>query len=246
MKKCYTIEDGVRAAEEVYRYSFDTDWKYVPAEDGELVDKLILNGEEYPFFWWRTDTQITSMRGMAAPRKLCSMKLNRSCPKSEGLERLMYRELDIAEQMLGSEISKIMCFRNGSAANMIGTTESERVAIFELAAVLNDETAEQGRHTYWGEDGMASDRVVSQKLASEAVYLFTEDKAEPETYNDIFIYMYGLSKNDVVKAAAIVGILKGTVDISDWKAKDAHYRECIKAAAESATSGRRIEVKKGE
>jgi len=242
MKKCKTIEEGIASVIEMYRFKFDTKWKYLPAEEGDLCDKLILNGEEYPFFWWRGDTQISGMTGLAPNRKPCSFKLNRTCPKSEGLDRLLYRELDIAEQMLGAPIKKVMCFLNEPALNMIATTEKEQVAIFELAAVLNDDTVEQGRHTYWGSDGMASDRVVSQKTASEAVYLFTEDQKDPETYNDIFNYMYGLSKTDATKAATIVSILLGAIDISDWKEKDAHYRRCIAAAKDSAACGSRKEV----
>ncbi len=242
MKICKTIEDGIASVIEMYRLNIDTEWRYIPAQEGELYDTLILNGEEYPFFWWRGDTQVSALISLAPERKPCSFKLNRTCPKSEGLDRLLYRELDIAEQVLGAPIAKVMCYRNDPALNMIATTESGRVAIFELAAVLNDETAEQGRHTYWGEDGMASDRVVSQKTASEAVYLFTEDEKNPETYNDIFNYMYGLSKLDATKAATILSILLGAIDISKWKEQDAHYRRCIAAANESAATGTRKEV----
>ncbi len=242
MKKCNTIEEGVASVIEMYRYSINKEWQYLPAGDGDLCDKLILDGEEYPFFWWRCDTQVAALIRMAPERKPSSMKLNRSCPKSEGLDRLLYRELDIAEQVLGSPIAKVMCLRNEPALNMLATTENERVAIFELAAVLNENTAEQGRHTLWGSDGMASDRVVSQKVASEAIYLFTEEEEAPETYNDIFNYMYGLSKTDATKAAAILEILLGNLDISHWKELDAHYRRCMAAAEDSALTGSRKEV----
>lgn len=242
MKKCTTIEEGVSSVMNVYGYKTEKTWAYIPASDGDLCDKLMIDGEEYPFFWWRTDIQIKPLTNMAPERKLCSMKLNRTCAASETLERLLYREIDIAEQMLGSSISKLMCFRNKSTLNMLATMKNERVAIFELAAVLNDNTPEQGRHIYWGEDGMASDRVVSQKIPSEAIYLFTDDQEKPETFNDIFIYMYGLSKADTVKAAAIVAVLCGKIDISEWKAKDTHYKRCIDAAMASAKTTQRVTV----
>ena len=76
MKKCKTIEEGIASAIEMYRFKFDTKWNYLPAEEGDLCDKLILNGEEYPFFWWRGDTQISGMTGLAPNRKPCSFKLN--------------------------------------------------------------------------------------------------------------------------------------------------------------------------
>jgi hypothetical protein len=126
--------------------------------------------------------------------------------------------------------------------NMLCTMENDRVAIFELGATLHDGTDEQGRHTYWGEAGMASDRVVSQKLPSRATYLFTQDSPQVQTYHDLFIYMFGLSATDVIKAVCISEILLGRRDISDWKEKDAHYRHCIEVAAESAKQVRRLEV----
>ena len=242
MKKCTTIEEGVAAVMTVYGYKTEKAWAYIPAKEGDLCDKLILDGEEYPFFWWRTDVQIKPLTDMAPERKLCSMKLNRTCAASETLERLIYREIDIAEQMLGSSIAKVMCFKNQSAMNMIATMENERVAIFELSAVLNDDTPEQGRHIYWGQDGMASDRVVSQKIPSEAIYLFTEDEEKPETFNDIFIYMYGLNKVDTVKASAIIDVLLGKADVSEWKVRDAHYKRCIDAAMRSAKTVQRVTV----
>lgn len=243
IKKCLTVEDGVRNALQTYQVFPTVNWRYLPAGEGEYTDSLELDGVRYPLFWWRSDPQVDTMYEKAAERKLCSMKLNRTGAKSQGLERLLYKELDIAEIMLGAPVRSVMNFRNGDAMNMLCTMENERVAVFELAAVLHDETAEQGRHTYWGEEGMASDRVVSQKVASEAIYLFTEDQKDPQVFNDLFIYMYGLDRTQTLKATAIAEILMGRRDISDWLARDAHYRQCIAAAEKSAQQVRRIQVK---
>lgn len=242
MKKCVTIEDGVRSALATYQVEPKVQWTFVPASEGDYTDCLMLDGVKYPLFWWRCDPQVGSMYAKAPSRKLCSMKLNRAGAKSAGLEALLYKELDIAEWIMGSTVRTVMNFQNGSSMNMLATMKNERVALFELTASLHDDTPEQGRHTYWGEDGMASDRVVSQKVASEAIYLFTEDQRDPQTYNDIFIYMYGLDRTDTLKATIIAEILMGRRDISDWNLRDAHYRKCIAAAAVSAETVRRVEV----
>lgn len=241
MEKCLTIEDGVRNVLEIFEKEL-VSWKYISAKDGEYTDCLVLDGERYPLFWWRADPQIDMMRELAPERKICSMKLNRVCPKCWGLEKLLYKELDIAEYIMDTRVKTVMNFRQGDSMNMLCTMENDRVSVFELGATLHDDAEEQGRHTYWGEDGMASDRVVSQKLPGKAVYLFTQDKPEPETYHDLFIYMYGLSRTDVLKATCIAEILLGRRDISDWKEKDVHYRHCIRVAAESARQVRRLEV----
>ena len=241
MKLCKTIADGVRAALAIYN-SPEPDWMFLPAGEGDCCDHLTVGGETYPLFWWRTDTQVKHLIEFAPDTRPCSMKLNRSCAKSEGLDRLLYRELDIATACLGAPIDRVMCFRREHALNMLATMKNERVAIFELAAVLNDNTPEQGRHTFWGEDGMSSDRVVSQKVASESIYLFTEEEEKPEVFNDIFLYMYGLNKTEATKAAAIVEILMGQVDPTPWIEMDAHYRRCMAAVAASAQMATRTEV----
>ena len=242
MEKCLTIKEGVQRVLKIFEKE-PASWELIPAGEGDYTDTLVLEGEQYPLFWWRSDPQVDMMHDLAPERKICSMKLNRTCPKSWGLEKLLYKELDIAEYMIGSSVKTVMNFRQGSSMNMLCTMENDRVAIFELGATLHDGTEEQGRHTYWGEAGMASDRVVSQKLPSRATYLFTQDQPQVQTYHDLFIYMFGLSATDVIKAVCISEILLGRRDISDWKEKDAHYRHCIEVAAESAKQVRRLEVK---
>jgi len=243
MKKCTTIEEGVANVLTVLQVEQTPQWQFVPAKEGELTDTLILDGEAYPLFWWRADPQVATMHDLAPTRDICSMKLNRTGSRSAGLERLLYKELDIAEFIMDTRVRTVMNFRNGNSMNMLCTMENDRVALFELAATLHDDSPEQGRHTFWGSNGMASDRVVSQKIPSEALYLFTQEKKEPELYSDLFIYTYGLSRTDTIKAAAITEILLGRRSIRDWKARDAHYRCCMAAAAASAQQVRRITVK---
>lgn len=242
MNRCMTVEDGVKIALDIYSYKLDKKWKYCPANTQEYTDKLWIDGEEFPLFWWRKDTQIDSLYQLAPERKPCSMKLSRVCSKKIGLEKLLYKELDISEYVLRSEIKSVMSFRNGQSMNMLATMHNACISSFELAATLNENTVEQGRHFLWGEDGMISDKVVSQKITSEAVYLFTEEEEKPEVYNDIFIYMYGLEKADVCRAVMIAQILMGQVSISDWKSRDKHYTKCITAVADSNKMGKKIYV----
>jgi hypothetical protein len=243
MKHCVTVEDGVRNVLEIYECSPSCNWAYRRAGEEDFTDALSLDGKDYPLFWWRTDTQIAGLYEMAPSRQPCSMKLNRSCSRREGLEKLTYREIDIAQHVLHSELRSVMCFEAGEARNILGTMENETVAVFELAASMHEDAEEQGRHTFWGKNGMASDRVVSQKTASEAIYLFTEADPKPETYNDLFLYMYGLSKPDVIRACAIAEVLMGRTDPAAWLRADAQIRKVLQAVHRSAESGARITVK---
>ena len=236
IKHCSTIEEGVQNALEIFGVTPKVAWRLIPAGEGAYTDTLELDGEAYPLFWWRCDPQVGSMYGKAPSRKICSMKLNRVAAKSQGLKKLLYKELDIAEFIMGTKVKTVMSFQNGNSMNMLATMENDRVALFELGATLHDETPEQGRHTYWGEEGMASDRVVSQKVASEAIYLFTEEAKDAETFNDIFIYLYGLSRTDTLKATIIAEILMGRRSVADWRQRDAHYIRCIEKAEAEASA----------
>ena len=243
MKLCETIEEGVRSAMLMQGAESDRAWSIRPAGEGDLTDTLILEGKEYPFLWWRSDPQMAKLRSLAPSRKPCSMKLNRSGHKSDGLDRVLYREIDVCRRTLQSDFKTVCCFRNGGAMSMLVTMENDRVALFELCAALNDGTEEQGRHTFWGENGMASDLVVSSKIRSQALYLYTEDKKDPELYNDLCLPMFGLDRTDAIKADCVAEILMGRVDPEEWIAADREIRAIMDAVRRSAESETRVAVK---
>ena len=240
MNKCLTIEEGVKSALKVYECTPKQKWAFQPAKNGELYDKLILDNEEYPLLWHRCDPQLLEIHELAPLRDPCSIKLNRCVSKQVGLDSIMCREFDIAEWVLGSEVKSIMCFKNDNAANVIATMKNDCVAVFELSAVLNENTSEQGRHTLWGKNGMVSDMVISQKNSVNSAYVFTEDKVEPKTYNDLFLHMFDLSRIDTIKAACITEILLGSLDISNWKATAEKCKKYLSAAYKSAESCERV------
>ena len=243
MKKCLTIEDGVKSALQLYEIKDETAWKYIPRPSGEYTDFVEINGVKYPLFWWRRDPQIGQIIASAPSKKPVSMKLNEECPASYGLDALAYKNFDIAEAALKSEVESVMCFKKTKSLNMLATMCNKRVAVFELAAVLADGTKEQGRHSIWGEVGMCSTRVVSQKVDTQAIYEFTSDSTTPVTYNDEFIYMYGLEKDDVSKASLIAEMLMGRIDYSDWIERDKKYKKYLVAMNKSSDACERVSVK---
>lgn len=243
MEKCFTIEDGVNSALSLYEFKSDVKWKYIPRPDGEYTDFVMINGVNYPLFWWRNDSQIAYIIASAPSKKPVSMKLNEECAQSYGLDALAYKNFDIFETSLKTEAESVMCFKKTKSLNMIVTAVNKRVGVFELAAVLKDGTKPQGRHSVWGEVGMCSTRVVSQKVDTQAIYQFTDDSITPVTYNDEFIYMYGLEKDDVAKASLIAEMLMGRVDYSDWISRDAKYKKYLAAMNKSTETCERVLVK---
>lgn len=243
MEICKTIEDGVKSALSLYEFNNAVDWKYIPRPAGEYTDFVMINGVNYPLFWWRNDSQIAYIIASATSKKPVSMKLNEECAASYGLDALAYKNFDIFEASLKTEVASVMCFKKTKSLNMIATAVNKRVGVFELAALLKDATKPQGRHSVWGEAGMCSTRVVSQKVDTQAIYQFTDDSVTPVTYNDEFIYMYGLEKDDVAKASLIAEMLMGRVDYSDWIQRDEKYKKYLAAMNKSAKTTERVFVK---
>ena len=87
---------------------------------------------------------------------------------------------------------------------------------------------------------MVSDRIIFQKTTADSVYIYTEDKASPITYNDLFLHMYGLNRIDTIKAACITEILLGRLDISNWKTVAERCKSYLYAVHKSAELGIRV------
>lgn len=243
MKKCATIQEGVQSALDLYEITPICDWEYIPMGEGDYTDYLRLGDTVYPLFWWREMSQVSQLVGGAPSRHVCSIKINQSVKKSYGLERLMYREYDIAERISRSQINNVTCFRTGNSANILATMKNDVVSLFELASCLNEETDDQGRRSFWGSDGMMSDRVVAHKMSGEEIYLFTDDEKDPETFTDLFIHMYGLNKTDVYKATYITRILMGHIDVSEFIQDDLRLKANVKATLKSVDVQDRVYVK---
>ena len=78
MKKCVTIEDGVRSALATYQVEPKVQWTLIPAGEGDYTDTLVLDGVKYPLFWWRCDPQVGSMFSKAPSRKCLHPRQNSS------------------------------------------------------------------------------------------------------------------------------------------------------------------------
>ena len=243
MKICKTVTEGVQSALDLYEIKVPYKWEIIEGSATDYTDFIKLDCKIYPLFWWREISQVSALIGGGPSRNTCSIKLNQSVKKSYSLEKLMYREFDIAEQIARSEINNVTCFRNGNSANLIATMKNDIVATFELASCLNEGTDDQGRRSLWGTDGMVSDRVVAHKLSGEEIYLFTEDSDIPETFTDLFIHMYGLNKNEIYKATYVTRILMGQIDVSNFIEDDKRLKLNVKTALKSSEIEDRVYVK---
>ena len=241
MKKNYTIEDGVNSLFQVNGITDSPKWEFLPRTENDYTDKVAINGEVYPIFYWRHDPQIQAImrNGKFNIGGSCSAKISGMIDKTYGLNAFLYKEIDNAEWILDSKIKKLTAFVNQNAANLLLKMENEKVAVLELAANLPEGTEEQTRHTVWGKMGLESTRVVSTKVKPQSVYLYT-DRAEPYTFNDATLELYGLSSFDATLAVSIFKMLTGKVDLEWLKLRDQQLRAYIDSVYESSNDGKSI------
>ena len=221
MKANFTIADGVNSLFQVNGISNMPKWEYLPKTENDYTERVIIDGEIYPIFYWRQDPQIQAImrNGKYNIGGSCSTKISGMIDRTYGLKSFLYKELDNAEWILDSKIKKLTAFVNKNAANVLLKMENEKVAVLELGATLPEGTEEQTRHTVWGKMGMESTRVVSTKTRPQSVYLYT-DRVEPYVFNDATVELYGLSLYDATIAVSIFKMLTGKVDLAWLKSRE--------------------------
>lgn len=247
MSKITTIEEGIRSIYRINEFGDVPTYSVVPCKEGEYTDHLSFDGKLYPIFNWRGVPAVASVANTARSGvgSCCSMKISGAISRDFGLDKFLYKELDTVEWALNSTIKHVTAFVNDKTCNAILRMKNDKVAILELGACLPIDADEQTRHTAWGTKGMVSDRVVSEKIRPQAVYLFNNGKT-PTTYNDNMSALYGLNQDDCAKAVIIASMLLGRVNVEEWANKHNRLVKYIEAIYRSSETGERIDVSEVE
>ncbi len=220
-----------------------TTWEYVKKAQSDLTDCVIIGGKKYPLLYWRCDPQIEAVARNAKNNigGSVSAKISGMVSRDYGIEAFLYKELDIAEWILDSEIKKITAYVNKNAINATLLMKNGKVAALELGATLPYGAEEQTRHTAWGKQGLESTRVVSTKIRPQSVYMFT-DRQEPYVFNDATKELYGLTLADATAAVAVFKIITGNTDLTFNEERDKKLRYYIEKVYESDKTQKSIEL----
>ena len=242
MAKINTIDEGIKAIYLKNEYGEVPAYEIKPLKEGEYTESLVIDGEEYPIFFWRGEPQTVAVANNNCGA--CSMKISGAIANDFGLKRFLYKEIETATWALKSDVKRITAFVNGNTANVIIRMQNETVAILELGATLPVGTQEQTRHTVWGRKGMVSSRIISQKVRGQSVYLFN-DGPIPTTFNDEMSVLYGLSPEDCTKTVTIASMLLEKFDYKGWKQKHELLVKYVDAVYESSKTGASVEFNGG-
>ncbi len=241
MEKVTSVEQGVRKLLAI-RHLPIPEFSYLPAANGELCDTLVLEGKRLPLLAMRTDLQIASLIEYGAIGGNSAFNVHAFADSAMSMEQLMYREFDIAEAVLHSEIVRLTAYINGGAANVIAELADGSCANFELGVTLARGTRHQTLHRIITNHGMANDRALDCQTNLSQITLFAADGTQ-RGYDDDEYYLFGLGEDEVRAVFAIHAIIVGAEDTGRYGEIDARHRATIAAAFESARLGKTVEVK---
>lgn len=210
-------------------------------EDG-FTPVLLWEGKRIPLFTTRYDPRIRHIAAYGNQvEENSALNVYAFTGRDVSLDRLIYRELCIAEFILHSKVKKIMAFVNQNAANIIAVMENDTTANIDLGNTMAPGAHYQSQHRLITKHGMASDLSAADMTVQHQVYIFGENGNT--VYDDDEYYLYGLDEEEVETVLTIHGIFTGHIDCSTWAEDHARYVAMVKAVYESAEAGKAITLK---
>jgi len=207
-------------------------------EDG-FVPVLRWEGKEIPLFTTRYDPRIRHIAGYGnTPEENSALNVYAFTGSDVSLDRLIYRELCIAEFILHSKVKKIMAFVNQNAANIIAVMENDTTANMDLGNTMAPGSHMQCQHRLITKHGMANDLSAADMTVQHQVYIFGEKGTY--VYDDDEYYLYGLNEEEVETVLTIHGIFTGHIDCQSWAEDHNRYLAMVKAVHDSAAAGKAI------
>ncbi len=207
-------------------------------EDG-FVPVLRWEGKEIPLFTTRYDPRIRHIAGYGnTPEENSALNVYAFTGSDVTLDRLIYRELCIAEFILHSKVKKIMAFVNQNAANIIAVMENDTTANMDLGNTMAPGSHMQCQHRLITKHGMANDLSAADMTVQHQVYIFGENGTS--VYDDDEYYLYGLNEEEVETVLTIHGIFTGHIDCQSWAEDHNRYLAMVKAVHDSAAAGKAI------
>ena len=215
------------------------DWTLTGKRELYIADKII------PLMPWRFSRRLETIHELIyqdeAVKNLCSYKSIRIDHSGADLKELLYGELDTCEWLVGEKISYIFAVQNQDCALLaVAGMNSGVTGTIELAATLSMESVPVTHHEIIAVEGIITDRSINEQVPVEPVYLYTNNKKEPDGFTDMDISMYGLSPDEIEIVENTVFLLKKQDEHDLWQQR--HKRLCYltDCAFRSAKSGEKI------
>ena len=207
-------------------------------EDG-FNPTLLWEGKRIPLFTIQYNPRIRRISDYGkTPEENSALNVYSFTGSDVSLDRLIYRELSIAEFILHNKIKKITAFVNGNSANIIAVMGNGTTANIDLGTTMAPGCHAQGQHRLITKHGMANDLSATEMTVQHQVYIFSETGTD--VYDDDEYYLYGLSEEEVEIVLTVHGIFTGNTNCETWQADHERYLRMVKAVYESGKTGKSV------
>lgn len=232
MKKVTNIYEGVIKLLKTHEQEIPA-FSLQDRQEGGFTPTLLWEGKQIPLFTTRYDPRIRHIAAYGSQAEENSaLNVYAFTGSDVSLDRLIYRELCIAEFILHSKIVKITAFVNQNAANIIAVTQDGTTANLDLGNTMAAGSHIQCQHRLITKHGMANDLSVSEMTVQHQVYIFSENGTA--VYDDDEYYLYGLNEEEVETVLTIHGILTGHICCKSWPEDYKRYVKMIDAVYASS------------
>lgn len=198
-----------------------------------------------PLMHWRFDRRLTEMRGLVGKGKavynLCAYKSVRVDHAGTDFDKILLRELDVCQWLLGQDIVSVYALSNGDKAVLaLAETASGIVCALDLAATLSPETNPVTRHEIIGVEGIITDRSINEQVPVEAVYVFKDSEKNPETFTDMDFSLLGLTPEEVQIVDYIIDLLENPVQYEELLSRYDRLTKLIDCFHTSIRTGEKV------
>ena len=238
MEKVTDIREGVEKllkirGREIPEFSLEN------RQESGFTPTLLWNGKRIPLFTTRYDPRIRHIAAYGnVVEENSALNVYAFTGSDVSLDRLIYRELNIAEFILHSKIKKITAFVNENAANIIAVMEDGTTANLDLGNTMAPGSHIQCQHRLITKHGMANDLSVTDMTVQHQVYIFSETGTA--VYDDDEYYLYGLSEEEVETVLTVHGIFTNHINCETWPEDHIRYLKMIDAVHESGKTGKSV------
>jgi len=231
---------------EKYAVAAPPGWRLVDAAEG-MAGSLHLPAGRVPLLPWRCERRFVELRRLVEAGTVEPVLMSRFSCQTDGrrlpLAAVLYRELDLAEWILGSPVASVMTSMAGSVANVIVRLANGSLEGIEAGAGLPAGRAMVDRHELIARRGVASDRVVDTQVPQSSVYLYGDAGVQQWTDTDTELYGLELDEIDLVRAAFEV---LGHPERADaFRRQHERLARLGELVLESGRSRRRLDVEGG-
>lgn len=201
---------------------------------------------------WRYERRFVELRNLVNEPTVENVVMCRfSCNAQPGfmsLEEILYREFDLCEFLVGSEIVGVYAAitdgpHGARFANLLVKLANDVVCSVEAGTTLKDGGEKKiiDRHELIGRRGVASDRVVDTHVPQDSVYVFTDGKTE--VYTDTDSELFGLSNEKINLIRAAFDLAKTPSKKEAIDAQHTRLTALVAAAFEANQTKQYINVK---